>query len=221
MGVGDYLSNSFNYAQEALIGKWMRWVILIISSIIFPLIMGYTLRVMKGITPAPEPDEYGGMFIDGIKMMIIEIVYMIIPIVLAVIIFSMTGGLSTLTMLGMGVTSPVAILSMLTGSAGLGIIVFMVFVFLFSLFGIIGMVRFARSGEMGEAFAFNGILEQIGKIGWVEYIVALIVLGVVLGILYTIISMIPVIGGLIQFILTPFFAIFAARYYSLLYDERA
>lgn len=81
MGIGEYVSDSFGYANEGLIGKWMRWIILIICSIIFPLIMGYSLRVMKGVTPAPEPGEYVGMLIDGIKMIIINIVYMIIPII--------------------------------------------------------------------------------------------------------------------------------------------
>ena len=54
----------------------------------------------------------------------------------------------------------------------------------------IGVVRFARTGSIGEAFNFSAIRATIAKIGWVPYIIALVVLmvcgaifGIVMGIL--------------------------------------
>ncbi|PWR70723.1 DUF4013 domain-containing protein [Methanospirillum stamsii] len=218
MGIGEYVSDSFGYANEGLIGKWMRWIILIICSIIFPLIMGYSLRVMKGVTPAPEPGEYVGMLIDGIKMIIINIVYMIIPIIIGIVVFSLSGGFGSLTMLGMNVSDPVAYMGLLFASFGLSLLVFMIVAFIFSLFGIIGMVRFARMDSMGEAFAFGEITATIGRIGWVQYILALIVLMIILFVIYMILGMIPVIGILLELILAPYISIAIARYYSQLYD---
>ena len=219
MGIGELLSDSFGYANEGLIGKWMRWIILIISSIIFPLIMGYSLRVMKGTTPAPEPGDYLGMFIDGIKMIIIEIVYMIIPIIIGAVIFFMSGGFGILTMMLMDVGNWLAYAGMLIATLGVSLFVLLIISFIFSLFGIIGMVRFARTGSMGEAFAFSEITNTIGKIGWVQYIIALIVLNIVLAVIYGIISLIPVIGFLLLLIIAPYFTMVISRYYSLIYDS--
>lgn len=218
MRIGEMLSDSFGYANEGLIGKWMRWIVLIISSIIFPLIAGYSLRVMKGTTPAPEPTNYVGMFIDGIKMIIIEIVYMIIPIIIGAVIFFLSGGFGSIAMLGMNVDNPGAYIGMLLGSLGVSMIVFTIIAFIFSLFALIGMVRFARTGRMGEAFAFGEITNTIGKIGWVQYIIALIVLFIVLTVIYGVLSLIPVIGWLISLIIAPYITIMISRYYSLIYD---
>jgi len=221
MGIGELLSDSFGYANEGLIGKWVRWIILIISSIIFPLIMGYSLRVMIGTTPAPEPGDYLGMFIDGIKMIIIEIVYMIIPIIIAIATFSLSGGFGSAAMYGMNVDNPLAYFGMLIATFGLSLVLFMIVAFIFSLFGIIGMVRFARTGSMGEAFAFGEITNTIGKIGWVQYIIALIVLFIVIFVIYAIIGIIPVIGGIIDLIIAPYIVMMTSRYYSNLYDTGA
>lgn len=218
MDVIANISEAFRYASEALFGKWMRWVILIISSIIFPLIIGYTLRVMKGLDPAPEPDDYLGMFIDGIKLIVINIAYMIIPIIIGFIIFFLSGGFGALTMMSMDVSNPMAYAGLFMGSIGISMLVFMLFAFIFGLFQIIGMVRFARSGSMGDAFGFSEILEIIGSIGWVSYILALIVLGIALFIIYFVLSLIPVIGWLLTLILAPYLSIVGARYYSTLYD---
>jgi len=219
MGIGELLSDSFGYANEGLIGKWMRWIILIISSIIFPLIMGYSLRVMKGTTPAPEPGDYLGMFIDGIKMIIIEIVYMIIPIIIGAVIFFMSGGFGILTMMLMDVGNWLAYAGMLIATLGVSLFVLLIISFIFSLFGIIGMVRFARTGSMGEAFAFSEITNIIGKFGWIQYIIALIILDIVLAVIYGIISLIPMIGFLVLLIIAPYVTMVFSRYYSLIYDS--
>jgi len=58
-----------------------RWILLLVSTIIFPLILGYTLRIMRGDTEPPELDGFMGMFIDGILLLIIYIVYTI-PVML-------------------------------------------------------------------------------------------------------------------------------------------
>ena len=90
------------------------------------------------------------------------------------------------------------------------------------LFSIIGVIRFARTAEMGEAFNISAILAHIGRIGWGNYILALIVLIIVafvLGGILAFISMIPVIGWLIQIFLGVPLALFGARYVTLIYDS--
>jgi hypothetical protein len=219
MGTIDNIKESFGYATEGLVGKWGRWIILIIGSIIFPLMTGYTLRVMKGVTPAPEADHLGGMFIDGIKAFIISIVYMIIPCIIGLLILVMSGGLGALTMAGMDVTNTNAYLGLLLGTLGISFLVFIIFAFIFGLFEIIGMVRFARSGRMGSAFEFSEILAKIRSIGWGNYIIALIILAIVIVIIELILGFIPLIGWLLTLIVAPYLSIVGGRFYSLLYDS--
>jgi predicted membrane protein len=87
---------------------------------------------------------------------------------------------------------------------------------------VIGIVRLARTGSIGEAFNFSAILATIRKIGWVPYILALIVF-VVCGIIFEIIAwilmMIPFLGIILVLCLIPPWTIFIARYFSQLYDS--
>jgi hypothetical protein len=221
MGIIDNINGSFGYATEGLVGKWEKWIVLIIGSIIFPLIMGYTLRVIKGITPAPEADNLGEMFIDGIKVLIINVVYMIIPCIIGFVLFVLSGGFGALAMAGMDVTNLSAYPGLLIGTLGLSLLVFLVLAFIFGLFEIIGIIRFTRSGNMGSAFELGEILSRIGSIGWGSYIISLIVFGIVILIIEIILGIIPVIGWLLNLIIAPYISIVGGRYYSLLYDSAA
>ncbi len=214
MEIINTFMDSLKYANEALFGKWVRWIILIISSIIFPLIMGYSLRIMKGTNPAPEPDNYLGMFIDGIKVLIIEFVYLLIPIIIGAIIF--IGGFGGGALLSDGSES--SSLLVLVASFGLAFVVFIILALIVSFISTIGVVSFARTGKMGDAFAFSKIFEIIGKIGWLKYILAIIFIWIVLSVICSVINMIPVISILIMVIVSPYLSILAARFYSELYD---
>jgi hypothetical protein len=89
MGVVRLISESFGYAKDAIWGKWIRWLLLIVSTIIFPFMYGYTVRVMSGTKPAPELEGWIGLFIDGIKLIVITIVYSIPLMILTVLPFAL------------------------------------------------------------------------------------------------------------------------------------
>ena len=90
------------------------------------------------------------------------------------------------------------------------------------LFGILGAVRFARTGSIREGIRFSAILKTIRTMGWLSYILALIVfivVAVIYGIITGILSIIPFIGWVLVLIIAPFFSIFIARYFTLVYDQ--
>ncbi len=211
MGIGDNLGASFEYAKEALVGKWVRWLLLIIIGII-PIVnfvySGYIVRVLRGIKPAPELEDYGELFIDGLLYFIITFIWMIPAII---VFFVLVGGSAVLAI---ATDSLAAIAGM-----GLGMFVTLLVAILCGLFAFIGLVRFARMEKFGEAFAVGAIMEKIKEIGWVNYIIALVILYVVVGVVIFILGLIPIIGWLLMFILVPFFGIFSARYICNLYDS--
>lgn len=205
------LVDAFEYTKEALIDKWMRWLILIVGTIIFPILFGYMLRIYRGERRAPDTDDIGGLFIDGVKLFIVQLLWAI-PIIIVLLIFF--GGSIMLMISG----SDSAIWAGM-GTMLLGIPILIIVGIVVSLFEMIGVVRFARTDSFGEAFNFSAILEHIGRIGWVPYIIALIVLDVVVGIIVSVLNVIPILGQIILIIIAPAIAIFATRYVTLLYDS--
>jgi len=73
------------------------------------------------------------------------------------------------------------------------------FELIIGLIATIGIIRFARTGSMGDAFNFGAILATMGKIGWINYILALIFMGIILRVVGGVLMAIPFIGGLIDF----------------------
>ncbi len=205
------LGDSFEYTKEALIDKYMRWLILIIGTIIFPITLGYTLRIYRGDRTPPETDDLVGLFVDGVKLFVVELIWALPVIIVAVIVF---GGSAALMMSGSNAAVAAGV-----GGMFLGFLLVLVVGIIVSLFAAMGAVRFARTNSFGEAFNFSAILAHIGRIGWGPYVIALVVLGVVLAVINAVLSIIPIIGWLISLVLAPAFAIFGARYITLLYDS--
>lgn len=217
MEIGKTIGDSFEYAKEGLVGKWAKWVLLIISCIIFPLAMGYVMRVYRGVKPSPELNEWGGMFIDGIKLFIVAIIYAI-PIIIVEFAVIGSAGVAFLATLSNPMADPSAVMALI-GAVLFGVIILILVAIIIELIAIIGMIRFARTNSFGQAFNFGAIFNTIGRIGIVSYIVALIVLGIIVGIIEVICWLIPYIGIVILFIILPFLVLFSARYITLLYES--
>lgn len=225
MDYGNMLGDSLGYAKDALVGHWKRWILLIISTIIFPLMMGYTMEIWRGKAPAPEPEHWGKMFIDGLKLLVAGIIYAI-PVIIIILIF---GGFAFFTAVQEAAmsgdpeffTNNIEVLMPLVAAFMVGLLIAFIVAIIIGLFSTIGFVRMARTEKFGEAFNFGAILETIRKIGWGSYILALIILFIVAGIIWLVInlfSMIPYIGWLIALILLPFMIIFDARYICRVYE---
>jgi len=173
------------------------------------LILGYQLEVYRGKKPAPELENWGKLFINGIKLFIIELIYAIPTL----IVLFLTIGSAALA-----VRTPTAAMAM-WGAFAVGIVITLIVAFITTLFVTIGAIRFARMGRMGEAFNFSAILEKIGKICWGSYVPALIVVGIIAFIIAFILSAIPFIGWLLFLIVIPALFIFVVRFVTLVYDS--
>jgi hypothetical protein len=215
MDYGSMVGESFEYAKEAVVGKWNQWIMLIIATIILGIpLAGYSLKVLRGDKPAPEVSDWGTLFIEGIKLIIIMLIYMI-P---AMIVLFVVVGASALVSMNSNPSAAMAAV----GGILFGLLLFFVVALITAIFAIIGEVRFARTGKMGEAFNFSEILGTIGKIGWGTYIIALIVLFVVqmiIAFIVSIIMMIPYLGFIIYICLISPIMLFQTRYICQLYDS--
>ncbi|MDR3291624.1 MAG: DUF4013 domain-containing protein, partial [Methanobrevibacter sp.] len=162
-------------------------------------------------------------FVDGIKIIIIHVIYSIIPSILLFIIGIASIGLNQDVMSSLN--SPEQLLN----NVGLisQILVFFVLSFIlygiFSLLSVMGTMIFAKTGNFWDAFKFKELFNRISSIGILRYIILIIVLDIILVLISFIggfINLIPFIGTLIFMILLfPYMLICYYRVIGLIYNE--
>ncbi len=218
MEIGNLVTESFEYSKEALWGKWVRWLLLIISTIIFPLILGYGMEIYKGKKPAPEPEHWVHLFINGLKLFVAGLIWAI-PVFL---VFLFLGGASIFALVTGGIFANPAAIAAGIGGIIIAFLLAMILAFIISLIWTLGQVRLGRTERFGEAFNVSAITATIRKVGWGDYIVALIVLWIISFIYLAIIGLfnqIPYIGWLIWLFLVVPLIIFYSRYITLIYES--
>ena len=224
MDYGTMIGDSFTYVKEGIIDKVNKWLLLMIATLILTIpLMGYIMNVYRGTKPAPEVEGWGKLFVDGILLFIVGIIYAIPIIILE---FLMIGATFATTM----ESNPTAMMTSLA-SAGILAVILIIVAIIIAIVSPIGIIRFARTGNFGDAFNFGEIITTIKKIGWLSYILALIVVAVVVGIPFLILWFIlialvialslvgMVIAGIILLIVLPVIAVFEARYLTQVYES--
>jgi len=226
LDLADNLSNSFEYAKK-LFSDFGRLVILIILDLI-PIVnwivVGYAARVLKespGTDAPPKLEDYGGMFVNGLKIIVASIIYMIIPLVL---IAAGVGSFIAAMVMGGGpdfVTRGLTPAQMFVfGGTGAALaIIGVVVAFLFLIILAAGIAHMIKTGSFGKAFAFGEILRLIGKIGWGKYIAWAILVAVIAFIVGAVVGAIPYVGWLIGAIIGPGVTVFVFRSLGILYTE--
>ena len=204
-------ADSTNFTWDQV--PWGQVAAIIIAGILLSFFLsGYVVRIYRGVQPAPDFDEWGTLFLDGLKVQILSLIW-ILPLL---IVMLAALGLSIVGLATPGSFSTGLILGLFVIFA-----IMMVLAIVVSLFVPMALIRFARTGSIREGLRFSAISEHIGKIGWGQYIIALIVLIVVMvifGIVVMVLSIIPFIGWVLELIVTPLLTVFTARYYTLVYE---
>jgi hypothetical protein len=227
--------NALTYAKEGVFIRIDRWLKLILATLLLAIPMsGYILRIYRGAAPAPEVEQWGSLCLDGLKLVVISLIYAI-PVI---IVF-----LAPRLFLHASVKVPVGTVvhqgNLDVMGQGIGLILLMmVLAFILELVIAIllpiASIRFARTGEFFEAFNFGAILESIKKIGWLNYILALILIMIIIGIPIFILEMVFLFCGIMAghlfyslaaffvviIIIAPPLVVFQARYLTEVYDSR-
>ena len=239
----DIYKDAFEYSAK----DWKTLIILgifcLFSFLLIPafLITGYNYRVIKqavngvinGKDPLPEFDDLISMFVDGVKVVLVEIIYLLLPAVIFIIFVLIAGQLtgifsSALMLIGCLITFIVGILACLMVQMGLCHMAY-------------------NDGSLGKAFTLSELKEVIDEIGWFECIITyigLIIISIVLymavtaiiGIIFAVFGIsssilgvdaggIFLLGALINiavtmFIVGPYLSLFNARSIGLLYSTQ-
>jgi len=235
MDYTDMIRDAWTYSRQGVFENSGRWLRLILTIILLAIPMnGYIMRIYRGEGSAPEVNRWGRLFIDGLKLLIMAFIYSI-PIWICWLV---TYGAMMAAIVSGHADS--AAMAGLEPNLGLMILIYIV-EFAVALVLPVASIRFARSGRFSEAFQFAAIADQIGRIGWINYIIAIFLVAilvavpvmalvfvfVVLGIFLAAITnfsfaaliALIAIGVLIFLIVLPLLMVFQARYWTRLYDS--
>ena len=201
-------------------------ILSLVSLIVAIVVIGYSVEVIKGGTEGDDtlPDfDYVKQFVIGIKALILDIIYFIIPAIIVIIVASATGLFSSLTkivyisidaiskdannMTTIMAAIPKSTMNTFTNALTVTIVVAIILFIIFSLMSFTGLVRFAKTGSGTEGLRFRQILRDMSKVGLIKIIVTLIVIYTYVGVFIGI------------FVGVPFILLFLYRAIGLLYAD--
>lgn len=179
--------------------------------------------------------------IDGLKFLVVALVYIIIYAIILFVVGFATGGLEALSIAQASITKTAgavdatAILNLIPTQdlLGLGAMVAigLILAIIFGIFLNITQCRLAKNGKIGDAINLGNVFDDINSIGWGKYIgwyilliIITLVIGIIVGIIISLLLTLHVafIGVIINaLIVAPFLQMFAARALGLLYSEVA
>ncbi|MGN1362845.1 MAG: DUF4013 domain-containing protein [Methanobrevibacter sp.] len=211
---GILLSLSSVLSQLGLKNSVVFGVASIISFIFSLIIWGYELRVIKenieGNDILPE-FSFEDDLVGGIKLFVLQIIYFIIPVIIICITagISLIGTVSKYPNLNITNVSSLTsispnvlynVLGALTFTIIIGVILFIIF----GLLSMFGQCRLAKTNSLREGISFSNSYNELRKAGILHtlgWIILLIIIMVVIGIVGSIINLIPFVGVIISSLL--------------------
>lgn len=212
MNLGDMISNSIKFPFSDM-KRFLGLFLLYLSSItifLFPLTMGYSLRIIEATTQGknelPEFVEWGRMYIDGLKLILISIIYFLIPAILIIL---------SVVMISISASSIVLLI--------IGLLVFIII----NLIYITAVNNMAYEKKLEAAFDFKKILRIIKNMGWLNYFAYVLIAGIIAGLLSLISDLFSsieffglvglLIGLLVSLLISSYSLMYQYRFFGLLY----
>lgn len=200
---------SDDWHETVLIGG----VLTFLGFLVVPLFLvsGYLVRAIRanldGELEPPAFGNWGELLADGVKGVIIGVVYMLVPLV----VMSVTAGRAMMAMAGGGDAGAAVGI----GGMMVGMLLTFVLSLLFGYLSVVGIVNFAREERFGAAFDTD-VLRDVGfdtsfAVPYLVSVGVLLVAGMV--------ASIPVIGFLLGAFVSFYALIVAARLWADGFDE--
>ena len=192
--VGSQANNALAVIGSGILG-------IIVALVLGFFISGYQFDITKyGIersNAGPEID-FVRQFINGVKLVVVTIVYMIVPIIIS------------------------AILAVIF-QHWLSTVITAILTIIFGLALIMGQCRLAKTEDLGFALAIGDAIGDISRIGIVKLLVFIILVFIIYFIIFFILGAISqwnaTVGGILKGILGVYLTFFTGRATGLLYSD--
>ena len=208
---------------------------MIASLVLSILVMGYSLDVFKFAIDldgaVPELDVESNLK-NGVKVLIVTIIYYIIPCIITAVAAILTSGFAITKLAGLNninATAAGAAIQIFTpdfvAAIGVVMVIAIVLYIIFTLLALMGEARLARTGSIDDAIRFRQSYADLKEIGIGKTLALLILLFILVAIVIFImmlVSFIPIAGIFIATLIgAPFILFMQNRAYGLLYSEIA
>ncbi len=185
-------SKSFDFMAKLFkdVGNLLILIVLNVIPIVNFIVLGYYVRVVRAdADEPPKVSDFGGLFIEGLKLVILALIYFIVPIIL----LAVGGGMALIAgwgspFWGRRFLAPVAFLFL-----ALAVVLFLVILF----FALPAFGLYMRTGDFSKAFAFGEAWDIVRRFGLFNYILFFVLLAVFNAIASAIGSIIPWFGAAI------------------------
>jgi len=223
MNLSEILNHSAEYTGTIFkrIGEFIILLILSIIPIVDFIALGYYANIVRDSPSSkdtPKLERYGDLFVEGLKIFVVGIIWFIIFLIIAIIVAIPLFAFAAFSTF----TSPA---SLLTGgflfALGGVAVVFAVVAFFLGLIAFMGIIHMVKTKSFGKAFAFGEILNIIGKIGWLRYLAFFVIFFVVGAVVAAITGALGPIGWVVSAVLSVLVGLFFSRTIGLLYDDAA
>ena len=224
----------------------LRILLFVVSFLISVFILGYGFSIIKStidnVNNSAKCHDFNikTNWIDGLKVLIINLVYFLIPFLALILIYSVLflnfdyiGFVSTLILNSSSILVAGAFSSFILFNITLMFnLVFIVnviipfIIIIFSLFQLIAIARFADTKDFKSSFNLNEIISVIKNIGWRKYLVFIICLYLIYFAINFIMNFVFALPlhlflclVLIYLILYPYLIFVSSRAVGLIYNE--
>lgn len=208
----------------------------IVAFIITLFVMGYSLDIIKfGIDLEDDMPalDFAKNFKNGVKLLLVSIIYYIVPIIISIILSIIVGGVAFSKLADFQLTNsttPVEVFNVMftpdvVATFAIVFIISVIVFIIFALLALMGLARLAQSGSIDEAISFKQSYYDLKEIGIGKTLACLILLFIILFVFMIIvglISLIPYVGFIIGALIgNPIMLFIQYRAYGLLYSEIA
>ncbi|WP_458454441.1 DUF4013 domain-containing protein [Methanobrevibacter sp.] len=180
----DIYKDSLEYSAKDWKTLVILGVICLFNFLLLPvfLITGYNYRVIdtavhgiiNGRDPLPDFEDIIGIFVDGVKVVIVQVVYLLVPFIIFMIFVIVAGIVDNVASAGIMI---------------IGALLTFVALIVSCLMSQMGLCHMAyNEGAFSKAFAVSEIKEVIDEIGWFECIITylgLIIITIVISFVVT------------------------------------
>jgi hypothetical protein len=207
---GNVLSRAIDFSVKLTkdVGNLLILIVLSIIPIVNFIVIGYFAEIVWQNPEEPpklETSRLGEYFVEGLKVILISLVYFIVPLLLIGIGIVTSGAFHPMGMTGIG------FLGLLAGGIFflLGFILLLAIAFIaYPLLGII-----LRTGDASKIFAFGEAWSLIQTIGLGNYLVILIALLIIN-------LIVSALGNIVALILSPFLMAITFKALAIIVDTR-
>jgi len=200
-----YPTTDSEWIKKILIGG-----ILLIIPIINFIIGGYYIKTLRGSIEGkpglPEWDDWGDLFITGLMVAIIGLIYMLIPLI---VLFVSIGGVITAA-ISSGDFS-VGSISAIVGGSLFSVVLMLIVCLVLPM----ALSIYAKEDSIGAAFRIGEILSRIKSIPG-DYIISIIVLYALLFIV-NLVAAIPILGWVIVIFANFYIVLVASKMFGEVY----